>query len=308
MLTELGNVEAGYREPILDIEGYQTGYRGVSSSFPKWIPQGSKTTPQIEKFMAKLPETININTLNPFKEGSSLADMYDTFMGQVESKVEAPKLMDVASELVKNNQVDQATIDNLLAKIQAPEFSKAQAEITKEGIGVTKASRDIKAVAEKLGKGQLIDLATYKKMSMDEQRNYGDTLANADPEYALSVALGNETPEGDIRAGAVYGALLKKAIAESDVSLMMRLAESKIGTEAGQALKAFDVGWTELAEGADPVKIIKKVNKELERVAKERNKGLSKEKVVAKEKAKMKEEIPKVKKNVWKEFIDSIQC
>jgi hypothetical protein len=182
------------------------------------------------------------------------------------------------------------------ARVEKPETVKAK----------TAMDIEARAIENKLIKeGDFGELAEVAKMKMKKQAMDATELMNKDYKKAVRIAEGLEEPEGSLRAGSVFVAVRERAMKEGDVITLEKLAKSKIGTEAGQALKAFDAGLRNDPVGwmSDVIKhrkdaIVKKV-------------GNTK---IAKEGKAIKENIAKrVRKNMptkedWNKFITDITC
>ena len=180
---------------------------------------------------------------------------------------------------------------------KTPVFERYKAE---KSVGISKPQTDISRtslkVQEQAGKAGInvptADLARIERMKLADEAIKARDLVKSEIETAKDII--NKEPD-TIRAGSVFGELKKKAIAEGDANLVLELARSKVGTEAGQALKAFDDG---VRLDADPVQAIKDI--------KAKNAP-----VVEKELREVKPKLPKIEKvksDVWNDFITNLTC
>jgi hypothetical protein len=141
--------------------------------------------------------------------------------------------------------------------------------------------------------------------STSDPRNFktADEFVARDPVKAEVAMTTGKVPEG-LYVGDVYKALEAKAIAEGNVGLIQRLANTTVGTEAARGLKAFDRptdGSINLIQELRDVRAARTAWQE------SMNKGL----VIEKEAAKLISQAepirsPKIKD--WQEFIKSLEC
>ena len=153
------------------------------------------------------------------------------------------------------------------------------------------------------------NLPTYKTRNMSEVAVRVSDFINNDYDKAKKIAFGEIPEEGDIRAQEMFTGLQIKAIAEGDVDTLreMGLSEeaSEMATEAGQRVKALDIG----KDNRSPVEAIKEV-KEARTAEVEKKIGkdavkVEKKKAMTDIKKSIKEE---AKKMDWQGFLDSITC
>jgi hypothetical protein len=136
-----------------------------------------------------------------------------------------------------------------------------------------------------------------------QQYKTADEFVARDPVKAEVAMTTGKVPEG-LYVGDVYKALEAKAIAEGNVGLIQRLANTTVGTEAARGLKAFDRptdGSISLIQEIREIQSARQANAEYV------NRGLNIEKETAKLK-KEAEPISSPKLKDWNEFIKSLEC
>jgi hypothetical protein len=186
--------------------------------------------------------------------------------------------------------------------IVKPKVEKPETITPKTSTDIETRALEKKLIEERGGLGELPEV---ERMKMKKQAMDASNLINDNYNKAIRIAQGLEDAPGNLRPGSVFVAVRERALKEGDIITLEKLAKSKIGTEAGQALKAFDAGLRNDPVGwmSDVIKhrkdaIIKKV-------------GNTK---IAKEGKAIKENIAKrVRKNMptkedWNKFITDITC
>jgi hypothetical protein len=117
------------------------------------------------------------------------------------------------------------------------------------------------------------DLAEYKTKEgfMKDQAEKAEALINSDYEKAKRIAMGEESPSGNLRVAPVYEAVKLRALNEGDSDLLYDLGtESRVPTqlsEYGQEIKAADSSIME-----DPVNAMQDVEKDRKEKNKKRGK------------------------------------
>lgn len=231
------------------------------------------------------------------------ATTFDTFKFAVDkavSKVGQPSNLAIPPEITRVAETTKLT----------PEAVKGRNayEVFKEKISET--SQKVRTEATKIG----IEipenvLARVEEMKLADQAARARELIATDRAAAIERATTPEVTGGDIRTGAIFGELKKQALDTGDVNTLVELAKSKVGTEAAQSLKAFDVLSDQLRLEADPVQAIRdireaKIEKMLEQ---QKEPKMTVEKIIAKEKASV-PKVEKVKTQTWEQFINEITC
>lgn len=175
--------------------------------------------------------------------------------------------------------------------------------------GKTKKSKlatgvEAKAIRAKLTKS-LGDLPEYSTVNMEKQAQYAADLLKNDPEKATAIALGHDTPPNHILPESVYVAVENKALADGDAELIKQLATSSRVGEAsvmGQRIRA-------LAErNPDSAVSAVKTLSDARTKAFERRSGKTVAKAVNETTKEIKAATPKVTKETWGSFIDSLKC
>lgn len=166
---------------------------------------------------------------------------------------------------------------------------------------------EAKAVEEGLASG-FGELPEYRVVSMADQAARAVDLLDSDPDFARAIAMGEKPPPDGLLPESVFVAVEKRAIAEGDIETLRKLAtESHLVSEAttmGQRIRTLGE-----RDPASPVAAIQTLQKAREAVARARG---TKDIEAATESAvtDMKREIAAAvpPKNVWLDFIQSIEC
>lgn len=165
---------------------------------------------------------------------------------------------------------------------------------------------------EAIEKGLIDDLKggidEYDKVSFKDQARLVGEIIDENPEKAIRIALGKELPTNGALPESVFISVKNQALKNGDTDLLIRLATEEGGvakesTILGQRIKMLD----EQLED-DAFRNIKKVVDN--RKAKLEKGGKKASELAKAEKSKMKTEVKKlvVKKDVWNDFVKSIEC
>jgi hypothetical protein len=171
---------------------------------------------------------------------------------------------------------------------------------------VSKLAKGIeaKAIKEKLTRS-FGDLPEYSKVNMKDQAEKATKLIAEDEQKANRIALGREQPPAGLLPESVLVAVENKAIADGNIDLLRELAHGDRVGEAsvmGQRIRT-------LAE-RDPESLVGAIQKvsEARKAALERRIGQSAEKAVAAEVRQIRSAKPKVTKETFASFVDSLKC
>lgn len=186
----------------------------------------------------------------------------------------------------------QSSSGGIESKISTP----AEKQAVKDRISQTSQ----KVYDEAIKSGLVEDFPELSKvdtMTLKEQTELAREAIAKDRDAAIKAIESTDIPE--LRKQSIFKELKSQAIREGDVNTIAELMKSNIGTEAGQALKAFD---DSLEFGpADPVKAGKSIREARIKDVEAKDK-IDVNNVIKEEKAKFKG--PKS----WEDFIDSITC
>jgi hypothetical protein len=201
---------------------------------------------------------------------------------------------DYAKLVARENQaIPTPKIDDL------PPNTVGETSKSKLGTGVEQ-----KAIQAKLVK-DLGDLPEYSKVNMKEQAEHASNLLASDEQKANRIALGQEAPPAHILPESVFTAVENKALKDGNIELIRELAKStRVGeaTAMGQRIRA-------LAERnpESPVGAIK-VLAEARIKAAEKKLGKPVAKVVSQTTREIKSAVPKITRQDWDSFVESIKC
>lgn len=214
-----------------------------------------------------------------------------TMADQLKTIVEGPKQPTMAEQL-----------DQVVRQPQVSESVSTQSKpLEPIGTGETKTSKLALGVEQKAVEQKLINnlggLPEYQQVSMKEQAQHATNLLAQEPERALSIALGKETPPAHILPESVFTAVEENALKNGDVETIRQLASSNLATEAtamGQRIRALGE-----RNPNSPVETIKNIVRERTKAVGNKTKATVQE---------IRQKIVKPKKEDWNSFVDSIIC
>lgn len=179
-------------------------------------------------------------------------------------------------------------------------------------LGTSKLATSVqdKAVQEKLitrTEAEASDLPTYNKANMKQQAEYATNLIKTSPQDAVEIAMGRKAPPEHVLPQMVYNAVEDHAMkigGEKGGKLLKDLAKSK--QVSNLTVMAQNVRAAAERDPHSPVTMINEVRLARAEAAKRRGRDVSKA-----EKADVtaiKKATPKVKKEDWSSFIESLNC
>jgi hypothetical protein len=179
--------EAGYRRPTLDKDGYQTGVTGVSSTFPKWVPEHLRDN----KLFTKVWEHINKGTkpkANAIKEQELMKEVFD----EIEKRQANIELAEIAYQQ-KNTVNDYFSAESTITKIKNTLSDQTGSFVNPFGKGVTDLQKVQKMKAAKKVASSLNDVG--RKVLRDffdleaGVKNFEPNLANEIKDRAQMIGL-----------------------------------------------------------------------------------------------------------------------
>lgn len=246
--------------------------------------------PTIEMGPKKVDESgLPVIQMEPRKTGIKSEFSYDPITTIINKGKNAPELIKQATETIQE-VTPPARLETPTQETFVPELAR---DVETEAIRNNLVSR-----FEGLPEAQV--------MNMERQAQEAQSLVNTDYEFAKRVALGEQTPPGELRDASVFEAVKLRALKDQDVDTLKRLAtESTIPSKVSayaQQVKAAD---TRLFDTNDPVEMMQTVVK-----AREKGMKIKKKDVAVKDKQSIQQAINKnlPKKEDWESFINSIEC
>jgi hypothetical protein len=167
------------------------------------------------------------------------------------------------------------------------------------------SSTEQKAIDKKLTRG-FEGKPEYAKVNTKDQANAASELLKSDPEKSTRIALGQELPPEHLLPESVYIAVENKALKDGNVDMLRKLAtEGSLSSEAtgmGQRIRM-------LGE-RDPDSAVTAMRKLVEARTKaiEKRTGKTVNKAVSDEIKQIRAAKPKVTKETWGSFVDSLKC
>lgn len=266
------------------IGGQSSGYEALTP----WVPEHLRSNELYNQVMKNITE----GTIP--RAGTKRGELFEIVQNRINEQLELP-----TNYQIKND-------------INAPERKFAAPGNPKpiEGTGeVRTPTAAVKIEAEAVAKGltdSFGDLPEYRALNMKEQAQKAIDFITKDPERAWAVAMGEARPPQDLAPEFVAIAIEKRAQAEGDIQTLQELANSKLtksSTVFGQRLRA-----RAERDSTSPVDIIIELKKAREEMAAKKISDY--EKAKAREMATLKDVIRKSAptKNVWDDFIKSLEC
>jgi hypothetical protein len=153
-------------------------------------------------------------------------------------------------------------------------------------------------------KQQYGELAQYQKISLKDQAERAEKLIN-DPELLNKIISGEESLPSGLRATSVVAAIRHDPKLSQDVNILMRLAKSDLASEASYSAQELRIA-RENAKG-DPVEAIRSISKARTK-AYEKRSGKTADKAVSDEVKAIRAAKPKVTKETFASFVESLKC
>lgn len=281
MLIEMELSEKGYRYQKGDHDATKTEsqWQGVSSTFPEWIPADLRRKTYLDRYTKDRTGTesdLNIT----YKKGSPMDRMHQAFIKElrrVEDKKQAERDTQRLEEEAANarNTEDTSVAEAEYAKIHGeapateslgagkPELMQpvvSTGEATTPALTRTAVSRLSEQMREQYKDS---NLPMYNKANWDGIANKVIAEFNADPAYAMDIAMGRERLSADsgMTQTAFWVEAMHRAEVAGDAQMMLDLSRSKVSgfaTAAGQ-----EIGYLANLEKGDPGMLIKKINDSL---------------------------------------------
>lgn len=157
-----------------------------------------------------------------------------------------------------------------------------------------------KKLTDKMG-----DLPQYKSINMKDQAKQAIDLVTNDRQKAIDIIDGKVNPPDGLHAQSVHQALEEVATREGDGQLLTQLAKSHVNTELSEGAQKLRI-----AAERDPHSAVENIRQiqETRRAVAEKRSGTT----VAKETAVIKKTVaattPKVEKETWASFVESLKC
>lgn len=321
--TELEISEAGKRLFVPAKVGGGSDVIALRSTFPEWIPEELRRKELFEKVLGGL----DINNFKyPSANRKRQRRLYDAILDELDNRLGIDtkpirNKINLAYEektITTKRKIKTTTDRGASGRKGEPgiepktEIKKKEEKPPEKKIktrGLAKGV-EVKAIENKLTEG-FSDLPEYETENVKEQSQKAKDLLNEDLDRAIRIALGQELPPQGLLPESVFIAVEEYATLNNDVMLLHQLAtQSKLleeGTVMGQRLRMLAERAPDSPLGAIEI-IIKARKKRYER----KNKGESADQAIARERRKIakeaKEKTPKVKKEDWNDFINSLEC
>lgn len=285
MLIEMELSEKGYRYQRGEHDATQSEpqWQGVSSTFPDWVPEKLRLRSLFDKYLKDRKGTTDDLSLQ-YKKGSRLDRLHQAFIEHLKfleetnrAERETKRLMEEAdAEIAKQNvKEDTSAAEAEYAKMQgeAPaqeSISTGKQELMQPVVSTGEATTPaltrtaVSRLSEQMREQYKdSDLPMYNKANWDGIANKVIAEFNADPAYAMDIAMGRERLSADsgMTQTAFWVEAMHRAEVAGDAQMMLDLSRSKVSsfaTAAGQ-----EIGYLANLEKGDPGVLIKKINDSL---------------------------------------------
>lgn len=218
---------------------------------------------------------------------------------------EATRQLNAGKDMYGAGDDYKALLEREAQPLPAPELdlpvAKGTGDTARNKLG---SSVEQKAIAAKLTKG-LGDLPQYSKVNMKQQAEDALALLAKDEQKAKMIALGQEAPPANLLPESVYTAVENKALKDGNIELITQLANStRVGeaTAMGQRIRALGERTPDSAVSG----IVKL--KEARVKAFETKQGTTATKAVSEEIRAIRQAKPKVVKETFESFVESLKC
>lgn len=313
ILIELDLAEAGKRGAYV----YQDKYGSIEkitskqSTFPEWMPEGTRLRSVIDRYMKDRKGTVNDEKIK--YKGGSVLDRLDKAVREEEQKrIETNRLQREAESV-------QPREDTSIAQ---EEYAKAfpdmvGADTTQGGVGPMKpisGSGELRTptatqriLSENL-QAEFGELPQYSRVNWDEQARLVQDFISRDPTASRNVAMGREHAPAGILDTAVWKEYRLRARANGDVAASIQLAKSTIP----EALSRFgqETGVLSTLDKSDLTGIIIDASKQYVKNWEKRNPGKSGEAEITKAVEQVRNSMKKnaSSREVYKEIARRLLC
>lgn len=300
MLIEMELSEKGYRYQRGEHDATQSEpqWQGVSSTFPDWVPEDLRRKTYLDRYTKDRTGTENDLNIT-YKKGSPMDRMHQAFIEElrrVENKKQAERdtqrLEDEAANAKQAEDTSAAEAEYAKMQGEAPAQESLGAgkpelmqPVVSTGEAMTPAltRTAVSRLSEQMREQYKdSDLPMYNKANWEGISNKVIAEFNADPAYAMDIAMGRERLSADsgMTQTAFWVEAMHRAEVAGDAQMMIDLSRSKVSgfaTAAGQ-----ETGYLANLEKGDPGMLIKKINDSLKESFESVTKK-STEEVIAKE-------------------------
>jgi hypothetical protein len=267
-----------------DIEALQVGMQMAEI-------RGKKANTEIQKIMATGDTGEDIVVDLPEMTTSDIANAEAMAVGDISALPDKEMVKGKARVIEKNTVLDALVVQTKQEGFVAPKAEKKESALSKQMREEIKKDLDID-----------IDANKVQRTTNLEQVDKALELVDNDIDKAIRIAMGEEpAPEGILNS-AVLGILRKKAFDNKDTELAKKLAQSEIGTLAGQEVQFFKT-----FQKYDPVAKIEELFRSKEARAKETTGKTAKKAVKEGVKEASKIQV-KLDKPAIARILDSITC
>lgn len=219
------------------------------------------------------------------------------FLDQLKQKQEELKLTEDA-EALKEFQRALTTREKLSAVISVP---KEQLPVGQGKEKISRLAARMRDALKNVSEEDKKTLPTFNQMNRDVQMEDAAKFITEHSEDAMKVLRGEMDPPKGLLYNSIFVAMKESALETNNIGLMLDLASLR-STRFGQEINILSK-----ADPENPVNFIQDIKKtKIE--ALERRTGKPAERVIKDTVKKIRVQIPKVSKNDWGKFIDSIEC
>lgn len=276
MLIEMEQARPGRRgaNAYTDESGAIVKLTSDRSTFPEWIPDDLRKSTYVQKYQ-KSRTGMTSDLSITYKEGSPMDRMHKAFIEELQRREETVNARKETQRLEEEGRAAESIEDTSMAEAEYAKLptdtpntgtaGKPELMQPVAGTGELRNPTLTQRAVEDLS-GQVKEAYKESPLPMHQRANFNEVATkvldafNADPKYAMDVAMGREIlpPGSDMIQTAFWVEAVNRAKASGDVQGMIDLAHSRVAefaTRAGQ-----EISYLRMLKEGDPVNIIKKLN------------------------------------------------
>lgn len=305
-------------EHMPEIGGY-THSSDVVNDYAKMLKETDKTEPvkgQTPNYEAQAKKALADNTAphdlgNVYKQLQDRETLPNTESASVKTAV--PENAAVVSEQKANTEPKVSNRKQTEYKPNKPEPTYVpmketpKTSLLDKDVKTSKLASRVEAIGIKKGLTEALgDKPEYAKVNMKTQADAATNLLKSDPDKLVRIAMGHEKPPEGLLPESAWVAAVHYATKTKDGELLR-----KLGTESSLVSEATGMGQRIRALGElnphNPAKAIKDIT-EARKVAFERKNKVTAAKAVTKEVQAIRAAKPRITKETFSSFVESLKC
>lgn len=313
ILIELDLAEAGKRGAYV----YQDKYGSIEkitskqSTFPEWMPEGTRLRSVIDRYMKGRDGTVNDVNIK-YKEGSVLDRLDKAVREKEQERIEINRLQREAESVQpkEDTSIAQEEYAKAFPDMMGGDTTQGGGGPMKpiSGSGELRTPTATQRILSENLQAEFGELPQYSRVNWDEQARLVQDFISRDPTASRNVAMGREHAPAGILDTAVWKEYRLRARANGDVAASIQLAKSTIP----EALSRFgqETGVLSTLDKSDLTGIIIDASKQYVKNWEKRNPGKSGEAEITKAVEQVRNSMKKnaSSREVYKEIARRLLC